>query len=394
MNYEPGQIDGGDRLGLPDYADRPRGRRRVLAALIIVIALIVGYFVLTHHKKAPPANDAAATEQMPTISVMAPGRSDVTHAISATGTLAARRDLPVGIAGQGGKVTRVLVDAGQWVGAGQVLAEVDRSVQSQTAASLAAQVKVAEADARLAQANLDRAQKLVADGFISKADIDQLTATRDAANAKVNVARAQLGEAQAQNAQLYVRAPTAGLILDRNVEPGQIVSPGSGALFRMAQQGEMELDAKLSESDLAQVSVGVPATVTPVGSSQSYQGHVWQVEPVIDPQTRQGIAKVAIPYHEDLRPGGFASVVINAGGTQAPLLPQSAVLSDTSGNYVYIVGADNKVERRNVTIGQVSDAGVAITNGLNGTEHVVLSAGAFLNPGQKVIPKLVKPGQE
>jgi RND family efflux transporter MFP subunit len=393
MNYEPGQIGGDDRLALPGYEDRPRRRRWVLIALIALVVLVGGYFIVAGHKKAPPAAGAMASEQVPTISVVQPGRSDVAHAISATGTLAARRELPVGIAGQGGRVTRVLVDAGDWVQQGQVLAEVDRSVQTQTAASLAAQVKVAEADARLAQANLDRAQKLVSDGFISKADIDQLTATRDGAVAKVNVARAQLGESQAQNAQLLIRAPTAGLVLSRDTEPGQIVSSGSGELFRMAQDGEMELDAKLSESDLAQVRVGVPATVTPVGSATGYEGHVWQVEPVIDPQTRQGIAKIAIPYHKDLRPGGFAAAVINAGGSEAPLLPQSAVLSDEQGNYVYIVGADDKVVRRNVTTGQVSDAGVAITGGLNGSEHVVVSAGAFLNPGQKVKPHLVRADQ-
>src|SRR3546814_5959457 len=80
------------------------------------------------------------------------------------------------------------------------------------------------------------------------------------------------------------------------VEPGQIVGPGSGALFRIARGGEMELMAKLSQEDLAQVSAGIPATVTPVGSTKNYQGQVWQVSPVIDPQTRQGDARIAIPY--------------------------------------------------------------------------------------------------
>ncbi|MGN6376334.1 MAG: efflux RND transporter periplasmic adaptor subunit [Sphingomonas sp.] len=390
MDYETGQIRGSDRLELPDYAERPRRRRWIIVAVALVALLVIGYFVFGHHeKKAPPPPSAA--EQVPTVSVMRPGRQTIDHLITGTGSLAARRDLPVGIAGQGGRVTRVLVDAGDWVKAGQVLATVDRSVQTQSIASLAAQVKVAESDARLAQANLDRAHKLVSDGFISKADIDQLTATRDAAAAKVNVAQAQLAEARAQTAQLDVRAPTAGLVLARNCEPGQIVGPSSGTLFRLAQDGEIELDAQLNEADLARVTVGVPATVTPVGAGTSYEGHVWQVEPVIDPQNRQGLAKIAVPYHKDLRPGGFAQAVIHAGANQAPLLPQSAVLSDEQGNYVYVVGKDDKVERRNVTTGNVSDQGVAITSGLNGSERVVVSAGAFLNPGQKVKPTLITP---
>jgi HlyD family secretion protein len=70
------------------------------------------------------------------------------------------------------------------------------------------------------------------------------------------------------------------------------------------------------------------------------------------------------------------------------LLPQSAVLSDDKGNYVYIINGKNQVERRNIQIGTVNDAGVTVASGLSGTERVVLSAGPFLNPGQKVNPKL------
>ena len=209
MNYEPGQIGGDDRLALPDYQERPARRRWILGALIVVVLAIVGYAVFGSHKK--PAATSSVVDQVPSVSVMAPGRQAVAHLISATGSLASRREMPVGVAGQGGMITQVLVNPGDWVKAGQVLATIDRSVQTQTAASLAAQVRVAESDARLAQANLDRAQKLVSGGFISKADIDQLTATRDAAVAKVHVAQAQLAETRAQNAQLFIRAPAAGL---------------------------------------------------------------------------------------------------------------------------------------------------------------------------------------
>ena len=88
-----------------------------------------------------------------------------------------------------------------------------------------------------------------------------------------------------------------------------------------------------------------------------------------------------------MKPGGFAEARITAGATTAPLLPQSAVLSDDKGNYVYIVNGKNEVERRNITIGSVSDSGVTIGAGLSGNEAVVLSAGPFLNPGQKINPR-------
>src|SRR5207253_6427448 len=137
-------------------------------------------------------------------------------------------DQPVGIAGQGGRVVRVLLDAGSWVRAGQVLAVVDRSVQSQLAAQLAAQVEAAKANAALAQANYDRAVALQGRGFVSKAEIDSKKAARDAAFAQVRVNQAQLAGARAELGRLDVVAPTPGLVLSRNVEVGQIVSPGSG----------------------------------------------------------------------------------------------------------------------------------------------------------------------
>jgi RND family efflux transporter MFP subunit len=222
---------------------------------------------------------------------------------------------------------------------------------------------------------------------VSKAEIDSKRAERDAANAQVRVAEAQLGATRAQIGQLDVIAPTAGLILSRNVEVGQIVGPSSGALFRLAEGGQMEMRAQLSQQDLALVHVGMPAQVTPVGSSRSFTGNVWQVAPVIDPQSRLGDVRIAVPYNPAMRPGGYAEAKITAGTTTAPLLPQSAVLSDDKGNYVYIVNGKNEVERRNITIGSVDDNGVTIAQGLSGNEAVVLSAGPFLNPGQKINPK-------
>jgi RND family efflux transporter MFP subunit len=390
MNYESATFDNDGRLALPGDAVRPKRKWWIVGAVLLVLA-VGAYFMTRGGAKPAPVAQAAAA---PSVTVAVPGRQLVARVLSSTGTLAARREMPVGVAGEGGLVTRVLVEPGQWVGAGQVLATVDRSVQAQTAASLAAQINVARADLAIAESEVKRAAQLVDRGFISKADLERRTATRDAARARVSVAQASLGEQNARNGRLDIRAPAAGLILTRAVEPGQIVSSGSGVLFRMAKGGEMEMRALLSEADLAGLHVGVQAKVTPVGGAQSFDGQVWQISPVIDPQTRQGIARIALAFNPALRPGGFAVADITSGGAQAPQLPESAVLSDDKGNYVFIVGAGNKVERRAVKVGAVSDAGVAIASGLNGTERVVLSAGAFLNPGQKINPVVSAPASK
>lgn len=370
--------------------DRSQRRRNIIIAAVAAIAILVAAFIFMSggkDQKTAGGPGAGQGGNIPTVTVVVPGRSQVARVVTASGALAAHRDQPVGVAGEGGMVRAVLVDAGTWVRQGQVLATVDRSVQSQNAAQLQAQIQVARADAALAQNEYERSQALVGRGFVSKADLDRKKAARDAAFARIRVAQANLNAMRAQIGRLDIRAPKSGLILARNVEVGQVVNPGSGALFRLAEGGEMEMRAQMSQQDLAFIHEGMPVSVTPTGTDRSFAGRVWQVAPVIDPQSRQGEVRIQIPYDPAIRPGGFAEAKIEAGATTAPLLPQSAVLSDEQGNYVYIITGKNLVERRNVKVGSVSDQGVTVTEGITGQESVVLSAGPFLNPGQKVSPR-------
>jgi HlyD family secretion protein len=372
-------------------ASAPRDRRLVIGAIVVAILLALG--AAWHFTQRSPAGakaDAGKGTQAQTVSVVQPGRVTVQGTIQTSGTLAARREMPVGAAGEGGRVLRVLVDAGDWVRAGEVLAVVDREVQAQQIAGQAASIEVQRANARLAQSNLDRAVKLVEKGFISKADIDRLTATRDAEVAQVRVAAATLGQIRASAARLSIVAPAAGLVLSRGVEPGQIVGPGSGVLFRIARDGELEMQARLGESDLARLSLGVSAEVLPVGTTQTYTGQVWQLAPTIDAQTREGMARIALAYSPALRPGGFASAKISSGSVLAPVLPESAILSDQTGAFVYVVGDKNKVVRRGIKLGQVTAQGIVVLQGLSGNEQVVMRAGGFLNAGDIVQPVPVK----
>ncbi len=403
VNYER-KVDSMDSLAgstqsFYEEADNRRKRTILIVALVLTaIVLAVAWFAFGSGKAGDGAASggaagAAAGASTPTVTVMIPGRQSVQAVIAANGTIAARREMPVGVAGEGGQVVRVLVEPGQWVGAGQTLAVIDRSVQAQQAASLSASIRVARADADLAQSELDRAEALVSRGFISKADLDRKRATRDSANARVRVAEAQYKEAVARNGRLNIVAPAAGLVLTRQVEPGQVVGAGSGVLFRMAKGGEMEMLAQLAESDLQRVRAGTRATVTPVGTNLQIAGQVWQVSPVVNPDTRQGMVRIAVPYSDALRPGGFADARLVSGSTEAPLLPESAVQSGPEGNYVLIVGKDDKIERRPVKVGTVTDGGVSIASGLTGNEKVVVLAGAFLNVGDKVKPTIQKSSQ-
>ncbi|KWV91347.1 efflux RND transporter periplasmic adaptor subunit [Erythrobacter sp. YT30] len=391
VDYVPGEGLPGDTAKGHDGGElegqKPGMSRGLLIGVFAVLALgaaIIAYFVFATGEPEAAADD---NSQAPVVTVVNAGQTTVQGIIEVPGTIAARREMPVGVEGEGGRVVSVPVDAGEWVSAGQTLAVIDRTVQTQQAQAQAAQIEVAKADANLAQANLDRALQLVERGFVSKADVDRLTATRDSAQARVRVAEAQLAELRARNARLRIFAPAAGYVLERNVEPGQSVGPGAPALFRIARSGEMEMLAQVSESQLAGLSQGVNASVIPAGSEKSFNGQVWQLSPVVDTTTRQGTARIALPFAPELRPGGFATAQIMSGTMTATVLPESAVLADEEGPYVYIVTGENKIERRAIKTGAVTPDGVAITDGLAGGEAVVLRSGGFRNPGETVRPR-------
>ncbi|MDY7097361.1 MAG: efflux RND transporter periplasmic adaptor subunit [Pseudomonadota bacterium] len=365
----------------------PSGSRKVWIALGLIFALLLAMAVFFAFYGGEPAPADDGESQAPNITVIAPGQTTIDRTIEVPGQIAARREMPVGVEGEGGRVLRVPVDAGEWVRQGQVLAVIDRSVQTQQLAAQAAQVEVSKADANLAQANLDRALQLVERGFVSKADVDRLTATRDSAAARVNVAQAQLNELRARNARLNVLAPAAGYVLARNVEPGQTVSAGSPALFTIARGGEMEMLAQVSESQMAQISQGVPAEVSLAGSDKIFTGQVWQIAPLVEERTRQGTARVALSFAPELRPGGFATARIQGGQITATVLPESAVLADGEGPFVYVIDKENKAARRAVKTGAVTAQGIAITEGLSGDELVVMKAGGFVNEGETINPR-------
>jgi HlyD family secretion protein len=400
MNYEPKFSDFGEKLGTDEDHSRANGLPRWLIWLVVgLAALAIVFFAwraMQPEKPVVGAKSGGASagssleKQAPKVTVVVPGRQLVENIVTATGTLAAQEDMPVGAAGEGGQVLRVLVQPGSWVRQGQVLAVVDRQVQIQQANQVASQIAAAQADSRLAQSELDRANTLAGRGFISKADLQRKAAARDASHARVHIAQAQLAELRARMGRLDIKAPANGYVLSRSIEPGQIVGPGGAVLFRIARGGKLELKADVGEADLLKMSVGRPVQVTPVGTDSVFNGSIWQITPTIDPQSRQGAVRVALPFDRSLRPGGFASARIVSGSVFAPLLPESAVQADKGVNYVYIVDADGKVRRVDVKVGAVNERGASILEGLTGNEKIVVSAGGFLNPGELVRPEFLK----
>jgi len=364
-----------------------RVKRAPLKWGAIALAVLLAVIAIVWAMNAPsPGTPAAATaeESLPLVTVMAPRFRSVTASVSFTGTVSARHDMPIGTEGEGGRVIAVYVEAGDKVRRGQILARLDPSVLMPQVNRLEASLEEARAQASLSEAEYRRAKGVEAAGALSAEEIERRRAASVTDDARVKVAAAQLAEAKARLERLEVRAPTEGMVLTRNAEIGQNAVPGGEPLFRLASGAEIEMRGQIAEQDLARVQIGQPATVYLTGIAEPFNGRVRLLGAVIDPETRLGEIRVALDPHPSLRPGAFARGQVSVSEAQRPVLPQTAVLADAQGNYVLIVNAEQKTERRAVHVADTTADGIVIDTGLKGDERVISTAGGFLRAGEKV----------
>jgi HlyD family secretion protein len=372
-----------ERVRTTDSWLTPRRAVWVFCAVVAVVAIgLAARLTQTFAAKRAVTNKSG----IPTVTITEAGRSAVPTTVSIIGTVGARYDTPIGVDGDGGRVSAIYVEAGDRVKRGEVLARLDMSVLQPQVANLQAALELARAEADLAAAEYHRAVAVGASGALSAEETERRRSNSVTAAAKVKVAAAQLAEAEARLARAEVRAPADGTILTRTVEVGQTATPGSGPLFRMAEGDEVELKGEVAEQDLPLLKVGQPVNARLTGTSKVYPGHVRLLGAVIDPQTRLGMVRVALTPDPNLRPGAFARAEVTVSNAARIVLPQTAVLTDDKGSYVLIVNAMDKIERRAVHVSGIVENGVTIADGINDKDQVVATAGAFLQVGEVVKP--------
>ena len=355
--------------------------RRLLAGVAAGFILAAGLgWRLTRSSGVADSKDSTVP---PLVTVVVPSLGNVASTVSLTGQISAQNDMPIGVEGDGGRVAAVLVEPGDHVRRGQVLARLNPlTAQSQVEGAEAALDEL-RANAAAAQAEYARAER-ARDSF-SAEEFERRRTAALTAQAKVKAAEAQLSEAHTRWQRTTVVAPSDGIVLTRAVEVGQIAMPGAAPLFRLARGGEIEMRGQVAEQDMPRLKVGQDAVVRLDGVAQPFTGRVWQISAIIDTVTRQGSVRISLPAaDQNLRPGAFARADVQAGATVGVILPQTAVLSDEQGNYALIVGADDKVERRGITVAGAHSEGLLVSSGLTGNERVVAIAGAFLRTGEQV----------
>jgi multidrug efflux pump subunit AcrA (membrane-fusion protein) len=132
------------------------------------------------------------------------------------------------------------------------------------------------------------------------------------------------------------------------------------------------------------LKVGQAARVRVTGVDEAFEGQVRLIGAVIEPTTRLGSVRIELREHRDLRPGAFARGEVETGRGSRPVIPQTAVMSDSNGNYVYLVGEGDQVERREVRIAGSRVEGLVVESGLQGGERLIETAGPYLRVGEKI----------
>ncbi|WP_346764919.1 efflux RND transporter periplasmic adaptor subunit [Caulobacter sp. 602-2] len=353
------------------------GRTTALALVLTVSA--AGLAACGKDKKAEAKAKKPIAAQ--TVSVSPVAVLPLPRVINASGTISAWEEVPVGAETGGLTATAVNAEEGQFVRQGQVLVALNDTLLRAQLRQQDASVTSARATLAEAEASLKRSRELLAKGFLSQASLDTATARQATAAAQVAAAEAARGETAARVAQASIRAPVSGLIVRRSVTKGQIVSAGS-ELFRIVRDGRMELDAELPETDLGLVKAGMAAVITSeqVGKAD---GAVRIVTSEVDPQTRLGVARIALTAMGAFRPGMFARAQIQAGDQASPVVPSAAILYRQNQPGVFMVDRNRKAQFRKVAIVARTGDVTAVTGVAAGEEVVVQGAG-FLGDGDAV----------
>jgi HlyD family secretion protein len=308
-------------------------------------------------------------------------KREVAGALTASGRLLPREEMAVAADLNGFRVSRVSVEEGQRVRAGQELAVLDdsllRSQIDQVRAALAQQEVAAEQAASQAV----RVEGLDNQGVLSKEAIENRRFAVRSSRAAVAASRAQLNDLLTRQNHLQIRAPASGVILERTVRPGDTSSTGT-TMFRMARDSEIELYAELPESDVEMVSVGDPAEVV-LASGRKLPGKVRLIGMRVDAQTGLTIARISLPSDPELRQGGFAEARFTRN-FWVLAVPEAAVHFDADGASVNMIDAKDHVRRVAVRTGRRAQGLVEVVSGLAEGNRVAVKGSAFVLNGDKV----------
>ncbi|WP_423708917.1 efflux RND transporter periplasmic adaptor subunit [Undibacterium sp. WLX3042] len=348
-------------------------KQRKVLLLVLFIAVAVALFIAKKHSAGsavtapaiPLTPTAAVLEFLPTdVVTVAPG--EIRQLLNLTGALRAYNQAPVK-ARVAGEVRDVLVREGESVSAGQVLIRMETSDYEARVTQAEGALAAAQGQLEIARQTRDNNQALLAKNFISKNAYDNAMNQYAIAVANVDSARGALAVTRKALADTLIRAPIAGLISSRNVQPGEKVSPDN-RLLDVVDLSIMELEAAVPTSDIAKIRSGQNVQVKIEGIPAQIEAKVFRINPATSSGTRSVMAYVQIANTDlQLRAGMFAQAQLEVSKKESALMiPAAAVQYDAGKAYVYAI-ENNVVQQKMITPGlQGDNHGIPVVEVLSG----------------------------
>ena len=355
--------------------------------LIAACTLSAGALAIFLSKSGTAKEDKVGTAKPAlTVTTALPQQGNLPVKLSANGNITAWQDAIIGAESDGLRLVQVLVNVGDQVKAGQVLAVFDGNTVQAEVAQAKASLLEAQANAGEAADNAARARTLANSGALSAQQINQYNTAEQTAKARLEAAKAVLDVQQVRGRQIKVLAPDSGLISARTATVGAVVGAGT-ELFRMIRGGRLEWRAEVTSAELGRLKAGTVATVLAASGAQ-LQGRVRMIAPTIDPLTRSALVYVDLPVSAGMaspaKAGMFARGEFDLGSTPALTIPHPAIVMRDGFNYVFRISPDNRIHQVKVQTGRLDGERVEITSGLTVDVRVVVSGAGFLNDGDLV----------
>ncbi|MGE3142179.1 MAG: efflux RND transporter periplasmic adaptor subunit [Hyphomonadaceae bacterium] len=373
----------------PDAARRRR-RRVVIVFVGGVFIACVAVWALTHLGDRPPPA-LTAEERAQAVSVAPLASMEFNPRVALEGEARPRRDFRVYAPSSGVRVLQLLADEGDYVRAGQALARLDTALSNAQTRQAEANVASALAAQKRAADEYARAESIRDSGALSTEAIEQRRAAAAAADAQLAAARAQLAEINARLQGGFVRAPAAGLVIQRTAEIGRPVD--NQMLFRIAGDNALEVAAQVAEADVLALRPGAHATFRLIDGT-TVDAVLRRGPASIDSATRTGEALFDLPRGTAVRAGMYLRGEARLAPRIAPAVNQSSLLYADGAPYVFVLGDDNRVRRTPVRIGMRADENVEIVSGLDAGARVVGAGASFLQDGDLVRPIAAPQAQE
>lgn len=349
---------------------------RSLAGLLVAVLPLIAAC-------SRPAPADTPSKAALTVTLVTPATAVWAEQIAASGSVTAWQESIIGAEVGALKLDEVLVNVGDAVRQGQVLARFNAETTRATLAQVEASVAMAEANLALARDQADRARRLDGTGTVSRETLLQQEAAEKTSAAQLASAQAQLAAQRLNLQHTQVLAPDDGLISARSATVGAVLG-GGAELFRMIRQGRLEWRAEVPVDRLASVAPGQEVTLRPAGHP-SVNGRVRQVAPKVDAGTGSGTVYVDLAEPGTLKAGMYAAGDIRLSESPALHIPESALVYRDGYTYVMKVDANRQVHRLKVTTGRRQGTTVEILQGVTATDQVVASGGSFLNEGDTVL---------